>query len=60
MSSKSVHFKFEKATKNTYKYEEDPQDNAPKIVGSLYIQKHVFGAGTPPHRVLLSLGWEVV
>ena len=37
MDEVELSFKFEKATKNTFKFEEDT--DGPKIVGSLYVQQ---------------------
>ena len=34
-------FTKEKETKNTFKYEEDERSDAPKAVGTMYLQKHL-------------------
>jgi hypothetical protein len=38
-----LEFEFEKATKNTIKFEEKPSAGKPPIVGSLYVQKWAAG-----------------
>lgn len=40
----TVTFKREKETKNTVKFEEQPEAGKPPIIGSLYIQKWAAGA----------------
>ena len=44
-------FRFEKATKNTFKYEEKPEPGQPSRIGSLYVQKWAFGTESPPERL---------
>lgn len=50
MESKTLTFKFERTTKNTCKYEEQPTAGQPAMVGSLYVQK--WAAGDPPPPTL--------
>ena len=54
-------FQFEKATKNTYKYEEGPESGQPPRIGSLYVQKWVLSPGNPPRQlaVTVAFGSEV-
>ena len=40
---KTIRFQFEKATKNTIKFEEVPEAGQPPIIGSLYVQKWAVG-----------------
>jgi len=41
-------FAFEKETKNTRKFEEQPAPGVAPIIGTLYVQKHVLhGLGNP-------------
>jgi len=47
-------FQFEKATKNTYKYEEKPETDQPPKIGSLYVQKWALGE-TPPKQITVTL-----
>ena len=45
---------FEKETKNTVKYTEEPQTGQPPRIGSLYIQKWAMD-GDPPRRIKLTV-----
>jgi len=47
-------FQFEKATKNTYKYEEVPESGQPPRIGSLYVQKWALGE-EPPKQIAVTL-----
>jgi len=51
----TIVFEFEKATKNTYKYEERPEPGQPRRVGTLYIQKWVVGSETPPRQLVATV-----
>jgi hypothetical protein len=42
-------FAFEKATKNTYRFQEEPGAGEPPIIGTLYVQKFIFNGTTPGH-----------
>ncbi|MGF1748399.1 MULTISPECIES: hypothetical protein [Vibrio] len=44
MSKKVIQFEYEKETKNSVRYKEVPDEGAPPIVGSLYIQKWFAGS----------------
>ena len=37
-------FKKEKETKNTVKFEEEPEEGKPAVIGTLYVQKWFVGA----------------
>lgn len=39
---KEINFSFEKATKRTYRFTETPLPGEPVIIGTIYIQKHIF------------------
>ena len=43
MSTVTVHFEFEKETKNSVRYKEIPEEGRAPIVGSLYVQKWFAG-----------------
>lgn len=43
MSVVTVHFEFEKETKNSVRYKEIPEQGKAPIVGSLYVQKWFAG-----------------
>ena len=45
MDKKEIEFKFERATKNTYRFQE--KSSGTPIIGTLYIQKSVFGSKEP-------------
>lgn len=43
-----IAFAFEKETKNTRKFEEQPEPGVAPVIGTLYVQKHVLhGLGNP-------------
>ena len=48
-------FEYEKATKNTFKYEEKPEAGQPPRIGSLYIQKWAFGREGPPQKLRVTI-----
>ena len=48
-------FQFEKATKNTYKYEEIPESGQPPRIGSLYVQKWALAGDQPPRQIAVTL-----
>ena len=48
-------FEFEKATKNTFKYAEQPESGQPPRIGSLYVQKWALGGENPPRRIAVTL-----
>ncbi|EAW30317.1 putative orphan protein [marine gamma proteobacterium HTCC2143] len=43
MSSESIKFVYEKETKNSVRYKEEPEAGKAAIVGSLYVQKWFAG-----------------
>ena len=47
MTTKSAKFEKTKETKNTVKFDEVPATGEPAIIGSLYVQKYVFGETIP-------------
>ena len=47
-------FQLEKATKNTHKYQEQPESGQPPRIGSLYVQKWALGEN-PPRRLTVTL-----
>ena len=47
MPNKSAKFAKTKETKNTIKFDEVPEIGEPAIIGSLYVQKYVFGDRIP-------------
>jgi hypothetical protein len=53
-SSVRIAFSFEKATKNTFKYEEHPEPGQPPRIGSLYVQKWALG-DNPPKQIRLTM-----
>ncbi len=44
MESITIRFRKERDTKNTVKFDEQPEPGRPPIVGSLYVQKWFVGA----------------
>jgi hypothetical protein len=47
-------FNLDKATKNTFKYEERPESGQPPRIGRLYVQKWALG-DNPPSRLTVTL-----
>ena len=47
-------FQLEKSTKNTYKYQEQPESGQPPRIGSLYVQKWSVG-DNPPKQLKLTV-----
>ncbi len=43
MSTVTVHFEFEKETKNSVRYKEVPEEGKAPIMGSIYVQKWFAG-----------------
>ena len=54
MDKFSISFRFEKETKNTYKYEERPESGQPPRIGTLYLKKWAFG-GKAPETITLHI-----
>ncbi len=53
MAKHELTFKKEKETKNTIRYQEEPVENQPPIIGALYIQKWV----RPADSIKVTLEW---
>ncbi|HEY7866261.1 MAG TPA: hypothetical protein VIC51_09685 [Psychromonas sp.] len=43
MTEKVIKFEFEKHNKNSIRYKEVPEDGAPPVLGSIYVQKWFAG-----------------
>jgi len=43
MSAVTVHFEFEKETKNSTRYKEKPEEGKAPVMGSIYVQKWFAG-----------------
>lgn len=52
---KEIEMTFEKSTKNTFRYMETATGEV--AIGTLYIQKDVFG-GKQPGRIKVTVEWE--
>jgi len=48
-------FRFDKATKNTFRYREDPKPGQPPSIGSLYIQKWAFDKEAVPDKLVVTI-----
>ena len=48
-------FRYEKTTKNTFKYSEVPEQGQPPRIGSLYVQKWALGSDNPPRQIAVTL-----
>ena len=55
MNKKEIDFEFEKATKNTYRFQERGSGNP--AIGTLYVQKAVFGSNEPK-KLKVTVEWE--
>jgi hypothetical protein len=55
MDKKEIEFEFERATKNTYRFQEKATGSP--VIGTLYVQKSVFGS-KEPKKVKVTLEWE--
>lgn len=55
MNSKEIEFEFERATKNTYRFQENSSGNP--VIGTLYVQKAIF-ENREPKSVKVTLEWE--
>ena len=47
MEPLSLTFAYERETKNTIRYQEQPEGDTPPAIGTLYVQKAVLGAEPP-------------
>ncbi len=53
-----INMKFEKATKNTFRFMEETKDESvTPIIGTLYVQKSAF-QGKTPESIKVSIEWE--
>ena len=55
MNKEEMEFKFEKATKNIYRFQE--KSSGTPIIGTLYVQKSVFGS-EEPGKVKVTMEWQ--
>ena len=55
MDKKEIEFEFERATKNTYRFQEKASGNP--VIGTLYVQKSVFD-DKEPKKVKVTVEWE--
>ena len=55
MEKKEIEFEFERATKNTYRFQE--KSFGSPVIGTLYVQKSVFGS-EEPKKVKVTVEWE--
>ena len=53
-SAVTIAFGLNRATKNTWKYEEHPESGQPPRIGSLYVQKWALGEN-PPKQIRLTM-----
>ena len=55
LMNKEIEMTFERATKNTYRFNEGAAENI--AIGTLYVQKAVF-EGKQPAKIKVSIEWE--
>lgn len=55
MGRKEIEFEFERATKNTYRFQE--KSSGTPVIGTLYVQKSVFSS-KEPKKVKVTVEWE--
>ena len=55
MEKKEIEFEFERATKNTYRFQGKGPESP--VIGTLYIQKSVFGS-KEPKKVKVTMEWD--
>ena len=55
METKEIEFEFERATKNTYRFQEKSAGSP--VIGTLYVQKSLFGS-KEPKIVRVTVEWE--
>jgi hypothetical protein len=55
MDKKEIDIEFERATKNTYRFQEKASGSP--VIGTLYVQKSVFG-DKEPKKVKVTVEWE--
>ena len=54
MDKKEIEFEFERATKNTYRFQKSSWS---PVIGTLYVQKSVFGS-KEPKKVKVTVEWD--
>ena len=55
MEKKEIEFEFERATKNTYRFQGKGPESP--VIGTLYIQKSVFGS-KEPKKAKVTVEWD--
>jgi hypothetical protein len=55
MNKKEIDFEFERATKNTYRFQE--KATGEPSIGILYVQKSVFGSNEPK-KLKVTMEWQ--
>ncbi|MEM0135201.1 MAG: hypothetical protein QXU18_08270 [Thermoplasmatales archaeon] len=55
MLKKEIEFEFERATKNTFRFQERASGNP--VIGTLYVQKSLF-EGKEPKSLKVTVEWE--
>ena len=55
MDKKEIEFEFERATKNTYRFQE--KSSGEQLIGTLYVHKAVFGS-KEPKKLKVTVEWE--
>jgi hypothetical protein len=55
MEKKEIEFEFERATKNTYRFQEKSSESP--VIGTLYVQKSVFGS-KDLKKVKVTVEWK--
>ena len=55
MDKKEIEFEVERATKNTYRFQE--KSTGSPVIGTLYVQNSVFGS-KEPKKVKATLEWQ--
>jgi hypothetical protein len=55
MNKKEIEFEFERATKNTFRFQE--KDSGNPAIGTLYVQKFIFGP-KEPKALKVTVEWE--
>ncbi len=55
MNKKEIEFEFERATKNTYRFQEKSTETP--AIGTLYVQKFIFGS-KEPKALKVTVEWD--
>ncbi len=58
-NQQTVQLNLEKETKNTIRFQEQSEEETGnrQLIGTLYVQKHVFGKPPWPGAVLITIAW---